>query len=43
MADETAAAPAPAEGEAPPAEEVAAPAEPEWQPRRLQLYKHWVR
>lgn len=42
MADESQAAPAPAEGEAK-AEEVAAPAEPEWQPRRLTLYKHWVR
>uniref|UniRef100_A0A336MC61 CSON014999 protein n=1 Tax=Culicoides sonorensis TaxID=179676 RepID=A0A336MC61_CULSO len=42
MADEPQAAPA--EGEAPAAEETpAAPAEPEWQPRRLQLYKHWVR
>lgn len=40
MADDAPAA-APAEGEAP--AEVVAPAEPEWQPRRLTLYKHWVR
>lgn len=42
MADEAQAAPAP-EGEAPAAAPEAAPAEPEWQPRRLTLYKHWVR
>lgn len=40
MADDAPAA-APAEGEAP--VEAVAPAEPEWQPRRLTLYKHWVR